>query len=871
MSSPLANLKRSLGLSVSGWYLPIPWAGWAVVWLLTAFLASRTHPELWLLPSWPGGGDIASHILPAARFQEWFLEHGRISGWMPENFAGFPAFTYYFPFPFLVITLTSLLVELPLAFKWMAILPAFALPTAICWSTGVMGWFWPARLLATTATVGFLLNEGNALWGGNLPSLFSGEFAYSWGLLAVILFMPCLERLRYRGGAGWFLAALLAEMVAALSHGIAILMVGFGSFFYLLLSRGNGGLWWIFVRLHLLAFLLLGFWLVPLLANLPWVIPNDRNYWVASQGFDSLWPHAFRWVWIGLPAWLGWMFREAQFRSAVLPFLAMGLVGVLGFIAAPWSGLADVRFLPFTQLSSAVVLAGALGWWMQHGCRIHAPVVSSRATHAVAMLFSVVMTLLLVLYWNVSTGMVKSRSAAYFSGYEGMQRWPLYRQLADHLRGGLASPRVLSEQNLANGEIGGNRALEALPLFGSRPVLDGLYMESAISAPFVYQLQDAISTVPHRRVARYPALESDITKIVNHMGELAVDTLILRAPETKKRFSEDDRFQKEAEIGPFLLLRLRTGTPSLLELLAVPLQAETRREWLERAFSRFLTQHPYPSRMVFLQEGEEMPTIPPHCGGGTARMESLQRERMVITTDRPGCPLMVRMSYHPKWRSLSGEPVYLVEPFFMLLFPRTERLELAYLPHEADRLGGVLTLFGLLLLLLLVIPGRLLPAWWRVENPPLDRKSPGKPSVFDYGALLGGVGMGLLLGLGWYFSPNRAYQAGHALIHQLRFTEAAPLLDQAAQERRGWARRAEALYWAGLAWDLGGGPLEAAQRYQTVLERYPASRLAPEVLYRLIVLYRKQGDRVRARTLQEHLAVQYPGSRWLTRSQNAAE
>ncbi len=832
-------------------------------------MAHYTHPEYWLAPLLPNGGDTASHLLYVGVFREWFWGHGQISGWMPEVFAGFPALVHYFPFPFILIALLSPVTGLALAFKGVILLPVFLLPSAVCWSTGRMGWPWAARLLAATATVGFLLNEGSAIWGGNILAQFGGEFAFGWGLLAVILFLGSLVSLHQRGGMGWLLAAVLAETLSAMSHGFAILTVGFGSLLYGLLAGGGWPMLRLLLRLHLLSFLLLGFWLLPLLANLPWTIPNDTAFFVTANGWAEFWPTPFWWVGLGVPVWMVWMVRGGAIRSTGLPFLAMGLMGLIGFVLAPRLGLADVRFLPFAQLGFAVLLAGALGWWLHFGGRLHPLTPPTPRGQRLAMTLAILLTMGLAAYWDLSITKVSEWSLNLLSGYEGRPQWSIYRALANQLRGGMASPRVLFEHDLANNDLGSTRSLEALPFFGTRPVLEGLYMEAATAAPFIYQVQAEVSAQPSGPLSRYPPLSGTVTQAVNHMRELGADTLVLRSARMKQRFSEDARFHPEAEIGPFRVLRLTGSPPPLAELLTVPLQTEGRTGWLDRAYRRFLLDHPYAHREVYLQAGEQLPATPPDCQTGNVRLEIPQRERLRITTDRPGCPLLIRMSYHPRWRALSGEPIHLVEPFFMLLFPLSQQVDLAYLPNAANEWGWGLTASGILWLLVLAFGRRCAPQGWRIGLCAPEPQGIDLPSASGTRLTVGLIGVGVLLVLGWLSTPDRSYQAGHALFNQQRFQEAAQRLDQAAEERIGWSRHAEALFWAGMAWERGGEPQKAVERYHRLMETYPAGMFTAEAIHRLILWYRQQGDPVRARLLLDHLTAHYPGSRWLPLSQES--
>ena len=53
-------------------------------------------------------------------------------------------------------------------------------------------------------------------------------------------------------------------------------------------------------------------------------------------------------------------------------------------------------------------------------------------------------------------------------------------------------------------------------------------------------------------------------------------------------------------------------------------------------------------------------------------------DRITITGTKPGYPILVRISYHPRWQALTGEKVWIAGPTFMLVFPKGDRVELVF-------------------------------------------------------------------------------------------------------------------------------------------------------------------------------------------------
>ncbi|MBI2319917.1 MAG: hypothetical protein HYU75_23695, partial [Betaproteobacteria bacterium] len=179
-------------------------------------------------PNWPTGGDTASHILYAWLYAEDLLFSGMILPWVPEVFGGAPFLSYYFPLPFIVIALLSKLIGFAPAFKWGAFLAQMLLPGAVFLAgRHWLGMRWSTALFGAVGALAFLFHEQNSIWGGNLLSTLSGEFAYGYGLIfAVLAAIAWVRALRI--GRGWVVAALL-EAASGFSHGFPLLVVGFST------------------------------------------------------------------------------------------------------------------------------------------------------------------------------------------------------------------------------------------------------------------------------------------------------------------------------------------------------------------------------------------------------------------------------------------------------------------------------------------------------------------------------------------------------------------------------------------------------------------------------------------------------------------
>jgi hypothetical protein len=85
----------------------------------------------------------------------------------------------------------------------------------------------------------------------------------------------------------------------------------------------------------------------------------------------------------------------------------------------------------------------------------------------------------------------------------------------------------------------------------------------------------------------------------------------------------------------------------------------------------------------------------------TVRNITSGRESLSFEVDRPGVPVLVKISYFPNWKVKGGEGPYRVTPNLMVVVPTSERVELTYGQTGVDRIAQLLTLLGLVGLVLL--------------------------------------------------------------------------------------------------------------------------------------------------------------------------
>ncbi len=107
---------------------------WDWIPTLVAFLAIYAvllvfyRPNLLFSMTTTTGGDTGAYHYPMQVLIQDLLPHFKLTGWAPGWYAGMPMFTFYFPFPFLLIAFFQWIIPYQIAFKIVTVLGVFALP-----------------------------------------------------------------------------------------------------------------------------------------------------------------------------------------------------------------------------------------------------------------------------------------------------------------------------------------------------------------------------------------------------------------------------------------------------------------------------------------------------------------------------------------------------------------------------------------------------------------------------------------------------------------------------------------------------------------------------------------------------------------------
>src|SRR5438477_5368889 len=198
------------------------------------FVLVNLKPHLLLANTTPAGGDMGAHVWGPAYLRDHLLPHGRITGWTPDWYAGFPSLVFYFPLPSLAIVALNVILPYSIAFKLVTVLGVLSLPAAVFAFGRLSGMKDPGPACLAAASLPFLFDRTFTIYGGNIPSTLAGEFAFSISLSLMFLFLGYFARGLENGRHRSLAAVLLA--VTGLCH-VVPAMFAVGGAALLLLFR----------------------------------------------------------------------------------------------------------------------------------------------------------------------------------------------------------------------------------------------------------------------------------------------------------------------------------------------------------------------------------------------------------------------------------------------------------------------------------------------------------------------------------------------------------------------------------------------------------------------------------------------------------
>ncbi len=712
---------------------------------ITVFVVWQLRPDLLFGPSMDVGGDNGGHVAAPYFLIHNLLNHGRITGWDPQWFDGFPLYVFYFPLPALLVAALNLIFPYAVAFKLVTVLGTVTLPACV-WAFGYMAGFRrPVPVLMAAAMLPYLFNTSYTIDGGNIASTMAGEFSFSLALSFGVLFLGVFVYGLRTGRLRWLAAVLYAATV--LCHvvpGLAFAAVAI----LLALSTGRVRALKVLIPVGMIGALLTAFWLLPFGAYL---------HYTSSMGYNRIPGILSNLVPGGWPAWLrdtiivatlGGAAAALVLRDRFATVLALSAVGSgLAFAFLPSGAIYNGRWLPFWFLFTALLAAYGVAVLLRGLALVTAgPWITSVGTAlgTVACVAGAAQAGGLIGAFPFigpigNQVQVQGWVNWNYTGFQGKSGWPEWRgmiSLMDRAGAKYGCGRLQYEYiSETTDPFGSTEAMMAIPMFtnGCMDTTDGIYFESSTTTPFHFldvsevsqngEAPDPVSGLS------YPGF--DLADGIRHLQFMGVRYFFAMSPPVEAAAAADPSLVKIGQTRgfpgsinglpdphPVWELFLIKNAPIVSSLSYLPVVEPSRAStWLRTGLKWYeeeqywpveLTQsgppswpHAAPGRLVPLLDG--VPVKPT-----TVSDVHMTDSSISFDVSRLGTPVIVKIPYFPNWQATGASGPYEAMPNVMVVVPSAHHVTLSYGTTSIDWAGkaaSVLGLAGLGALLLRPAPG----------------------------------------------------------------------------------------------------------------------------------------------------------------------
>lgn len=820
---------------------------WTIVTVCVVFAFANLHPTEILSSAVPAGGDMGAHVWGPAFLRDHLLPAGRITGWTPDWYAGFPAYQFYMVVPSLLIValdvgflagwmmlpalgaaaalgylgvrttgpwprwaLVALAIvvglfgpQLPYgaAFKVVTVLGVLSLPVAAYAFGRLADLPFPGPALLALASLLFLFDQNFTIYGGNIASTLAGEFAFSISLSLAVVYLGVVIR-GLRSGRHRALAAVLLALTG-LCHLIPAFFALAGTAVIALMRRpAVRTAKWLGAVLPV-GGLISAFWVLPFFWQRTYL--NDMGWEklphaTAENGFRSLsgtlfaldgetyWkyliprgsvdsPNDLRWVialaCIGLVLSIAFRVRTGLFLAAVTVAMAVG------FVVVPEGRLWNARLLPFYYLGLYLLAAVGVAELARTIAVLVArdperPSVVGPALAVGLALMGAIVAVGIPLrtlpfgqeradgsyqWLGLSNGpgeqsFVRSWARWNFTGYEGKDAYPEYRNIVNTMRQvgeDRGCGRAFWEYEKELNRYGTPMALMLLPHWtdGCIGSSEGLFFEASATTPFHFLAQVELSAAPSAAQRDLPYAGFDIDKGVQHLQLMGMRYYLATSDQAVTAARDHPELAEIAASGPWVVFEVADSE------LVVPLDnqpavldgvSDAQGDWLcrsrdenDRCAGPALDWYEDPGRWDITlassgpQEWERVDIDDPRPARRAVEPATVSNlrtgvDRISFDVDRPGVPVLVKASYFPNWRVSGGTGPYRVAPNLMVVVPTSDNVELTYGREPVEWVAYALTALGLALAVLLALRPPLRAHVRRAGRAPLEPEAdPSSP------------------------------------------------------------------------------------------------------------------------------------------------
>uniref|UniRef100_A0A7V5XFW9 Membrane protein 6-pyruvoyl-tetrahydropterin synthase-related domain-containing protein n=1 Tax=Thermodesulfobacterium geofontis TaxID=1295609 RepID=A0A7V5XFW9_9BACT len=609
--------------------------------LIYFYLLYIFKPSLVFLNTTVTGGDTGSHNYVFYYLKKTFPS---IHAWSHDWYYGFPFLYFYPPLLYVFGILLSYFIADNISFKLITLLGTFILPLTSYLCFRILNKN-SIPEIAGILSLFFLFLEQYTIYGGNIPSTLAGEFSYSFSFSLFWLFIALMKKGTEENRHLILNTLLLSLMI--LSHPIPVMVSLVVMPFFLFLNFKKN-LFYI-IKVYVLAFIFTSWWSFPFLFYLDYSSPM---VWKKFIRVSDIFPLSL--VPLKIFALVSAVYGFLKRDKSIMLLLFIGVINLFFYLLLDNSKIWNTRFLPFFTMSCILMSTYFIG------------IILKNMKHNFFFLLLIVIGS--ILFINSKLKFIPFWIKWNYEGFERKQSWVEVKALFDYLKT-LPFGRVMWEYTPEYGKFGTPRVLELIPMFSGKPTVEGLLIESALSAPFHFIIQAETTFTPTTPNFgfRYPSF--NMKKAVEHMRFMGIRYFIAYTDEVKKE--ADKVLPKIGKVGNFAIYEIPQA--KLIEPLFDFQVKSEKNNWKSQAIEWFIKDE-LSKPIIFSEKKIEKPKIK----NIKCQLIKFAPDEITFYTEGVRIPHIVKVSYFPKWKVEGGEGPYFVSPSFMVVIPQREVVKIKW-------------------------------------------------------------------------------------------------------------------------------------------------------------------------------------------------
>jgi hypothetical protein len=326
-----------------------------------------------------------------------------------------------------------------------------------------------------------------------------------------------------------------------------------------------------------------------------------------------------------------------------------------------------------------------------------------------------------LLHLNTTGNQVSVWAQTNYSGYQAQSGWPEYHNIIttmERVTKRYGCGRAMWEYNSDQQRFGTPEALMLLPYWTNDCVdsMEGLFFESSATTPYHFLDQAELSVSPSDAQAGLNYGTLNVNEGVAHLQMLGVKYYLAFSPATIAQANNDAQLTLVAKTKAWLapgytwhiyLIKHSALVKGLSEVPNVVANTTSRVGWLDTNEKWWLNFNLWPTLAA-----SSGPSNWPRAATVTS-MTHTELPNIVVTNivsgaqsisfhvNRIGVPVLVKISYFPRWHATGATGPYRVSPNLMVVIPTSHNVSMVYSSSGAnewgDRISQLTALLGLVI------------------------------------------------------------------------------------------------------------------------------------------------------------------------------